>query len=1442
MKNKKYQKLAAILVMMAMSTEAVTAAAAETTVAADNVADETAETNDEAENDTTADVETGSDSTADAEAETDDTAGADTDTEAAADTAAEETLATPLEKTDIFAQQKEIDAALLQEAESGYSLEDALIVVNPYGNSPLTAVAVFSTEEACGGTVTVKGKSSENDITGTFEAEKNHIVPIYGLYNGDTTEVEITLDDGTSATFEVTTENINVNYGDIQADMIKEENYDYSNLTFVCCTMGSLYALDAAGDIRFYTTMGGSLGVHELENGHLLMPASYVLKTSYYKEGMIEVDLTGKIYREYMIPGGQHHDFAELPNGNFLVASDSPDLSTVEDYVVEIDRETGDVVWELDMKDLIGIEDGQSASMDTDGSEESDWFHNNGLCYDANNDLVLLSARHKDAIVAVKKETKELAWILGDPTGWEEVDSSYFFTPEGDDFEWFYAQHNVSLLDNGDIALFDNGTAKVKRVDGDDRVTGDDVYSRAVVYHIDTDDMTVSQEFEYGKERGADWYADWISGVQSLDGTQDHLLIAAGSHLHSEEENRSDYYPKDMFVPGLIKATHIDQVDDGELSFELTISGDTYNALTFRAFRMPLYTNGKYDVEAVPEVLGSLGETSYEELGLDLSDAQDLDAGWNIILDESKVSVNGLFQTDTAPEDLETGYLILDSEEMQRAYQLTQSAVAGEDGTSVTAKGWASVDGLEDADWDIYLELDGEIYNTHMMLAAQETDDEETEAAEVTDSEEADAAEIADSEEVEAAEITDSEEEEAATTDSEDVEAEDSTDDAKKNSTAELDPVIYESKGSRYTEEEKSQKCYGYYGQAIETSMDLDDTISIQENDDSATEIETTIPRELTLVASSHEIDRQLQAEQDNGYTWEEPIAILNPYQISPLTAVVLFDTEESCGVRFTVKGKTEAADISGEVAAATSHRVPIIGLYPAMDNTVVLELLDEDGNVTDFQEITITTEALPDKLTDVIEPEVVSGESAYDLTMVYGQNTTMPFAYDCMGDVRWYMTKETGNYGLYMLSNCRMIWQDTGAYVPCMEKPQSTNLYEIDYLGRAYNLYYLSGGSHHEVIEKEPGGNLLVLTSSIQTHYEDKIEEIDRQTGEVVNELKLQDIMDSDYVNMIDWAHMNTVSYQPDGDTIIISARNLESVIKLNWTTKEIQWILADPRFWEGTEYEQYVLQPEGDFVYHFQQHTAYQLDVDLDGNDQTIELSMFDNHYVSHREDTVTYSDNSGESYLLVYSIDEKNKTVKQIKKIPMVISWVTSAAIYDEESGHFFGMCGFRPKEESKRRGMTYEFDYETEELLNQFSIRTTFYRAEEMKIDYDDLASPMVLDENYIKGELWQPVKVTDGQEYPETDQVLEAEDVTFNLIGQVMYIGTLDHQISQVIFKGKDSTYVYDTTSIRQHKKNYLKIYEHLPVPLQGLDADDYEVYIMYQDGLYDTQQSITIKG
>ena len=38
----------------------------------------------------------------------------------------------------------------------------------------------------------------------------------------------------------------------------------------------------------------------------------------------------------------------------------------------------------------------------------------------------------------------------------------------------------------------------------------------------------------------------------------------------------------------------------------------------------------------------------------------------------------------------------------------------------------------------------------------------------------------------------------------------------------------------------------------------------------------------------------------------------------------------------------------------------------------------------------------------------------------------------------------------------------------------------------------------------------------------------------------------------------------------------------------------------------------------------------------------------------------------------------------------------------------------------------------------------------------------------------------------------------------------------------------------------LDFYENIPVPLQGMNADNYEIYVMYQDGFYDTQQTFAI--
>ena len=63
----------------------------------------------------------------------------------------------------------------------------------------------------------------------------------------------------------------------------------------------------------------------------------------------------------------------------------------------------------------------------------------------------------------------------------EQEYHKYFFTPIGDDFEWHYAPHQVTVLSNGDIMCFDNGADRTKVTKADEAVTGHHVYSRTVV-------------------------------------------------------------------------------------------------------------------------------------------------------------------------------------------------------------------------------------------------------------------------------------------------------------------------------------------------------------------------------------------------------------------------------------------------------------------------------------------------------------------------------------------------------------------------------------------------------------------------------------------------------------------------------------------------------------------------------------------------------------------------------------------------------------------------------------------------------------------------------------------------------------------------------------------------------------------------------------------------
>ena len=629
----------------------------------------------------------------------------------------------------------------------------------------------------------------------------------------------------------------------------------------------------------------------------------------------------------------------------------------------------------------------------------------------------------------------------------------------------------------------------------------------------------------------------------------------------------------------------------------------------------------------------------------------------------------------------------------------------------------------------------------------------------------------------------------------------------------------------------------GYYGQAVEVKQDLRDLTDVAENDEASELYESNIPVLQSPAGATAETDAMITEELEaGGYTFDDPMVIQDAFRNSPLTALVLFTTDEAQAVRVTVKGKTAAADITYTTPAQTAHRVPLIGLYPDTENTVELALLDRDGKDAAVNTLSVHTDGLPEKMDGMVEPVTISGESAYGLTMVYGQSCKRPFAYDCNGDIRWYLDQETGFYGLYNLSDGRFMLQDASSYTFSVSKPQSVKLYEMDYIGRIYRIYYLPYGTHHEVIEKTPGGNLLCLTSSMEAHYEDVIEELDRETGKTVNRLKLSDLfINSKYTKKLDFAHINTVSWQPEDDTILISPRNLHSVMKIGWTDHKLKWILCDPSFWEGTPYAVYVLKPEAeDTLWHYQQHTAYRVAEDLDNNPDTIEVSVFDNHYQGQRK-IKTFTD-TGMSYATVYSINEKAKTVRVIRQLEVLFSDICSNTVYDGKSGHLFSMSGSLSRDAHNGfRGMVYEFDYGTEELLNQFSIRDTFYRATEMIPVVDSICEPVASVEYRIAGSLPRLKAVKTGPEEPAGTL---GDEVRLTRTGSALFLNTLNRRLSQVILAGKKHTYVYDSTGIVLETPAYDNFMINTPVSLQNLEPDEYRLYGVYEDRL----SRLTVNG
>ena len=495
-----------------------------------------------------------------------------------------------------FSWQEEIKEALKAEQEAGYSMEEAQIIVDPFEFSPLTALAIFDTEEESTISVTVKGKDDATAITHEFQdAATSHMVPIYGLYADFENEVEITATaaDGSqiSHTYTIQTDVLPEDISKTELQVSIPEKMAPGLTFFDCPHINGNYflALDANADIRWYLSdksFNGSVMLTHLQNGNLLVGTGQAIPDSYNNlYGFYEITPMGQFVKSYQVYG-THHDIREKSDGNLIVAASMEGRESQNDYIVEIDRETGEVVRDWDFMEIIPMTEYDTQEPYTGGL--SNWLHNNAVWYDEANDDFIISGRHQNMIMKFDAETKEIKWILSGTVGeLNEELRPYLLTPVNEDFEYPMSQHAAMLTANGDLMLFDNRNFDV--LDEDGNLDQDKLYSRAVRYHIDEENMTIEEIWEYGKEQKNQLYSSFGSDVDELD--ENHYLIDFGGMYQAEDGSSYDHILTDAEIKNASARNSIAvEINNDEVVYQVKLYGNSQSQ-SYKAERKDIYQN-----------------------------------------------------------------------------------------------------------------------------------------------------------------------------------------------------------------------------------------------------------------------------------------------------------------------------------------------------------------------------------------------------------------------------------------------------------------------------------------------------------------------------------------------------------------------------------------------------------------------------------------------------------------------------------------------------------------------------------------------------------------------------------------------------------------------------------------------------------------------------------
>jgi arylsulfate sulfotransferase len=407
----------------------------------------------------------------------------------------------------------------------------------------------------------------------------------------------------------------------------------------------------------------------------------------------------------------------------------------------------------------------------------------------------------------------------------------------------------------------------------------------------------------------------------------------------------------------------------------------------------------------------------------------------------------------------------------------------------------------------------------------------------------------------------------------------------------------------------------------------------------------------------------------------KRPIVYRNPNSSAPLAAIIEFAADRPARAKLILK------EAGGErlLVETDSYRrqfvLPVVGMRPGRKNRIQVRLADSTGNEITSTELNFTTDPLPPDFPPIRAS--MSGLSRAEPGMrLFGVIQTgvltngLLVAVDTHGEVVWYFRwnesisdvrrlqngnvlfmTPTGVVEINILGNVVQLWNPRKHSFPMGATPVDLDIFHHEFYETTLKTF-LTLGTELRRLPSYPASefdtNAEPATADVVG---DVVAEV-RRDGTIIHFWKLLDILDPYRISFDslsgfwnreypdarggtkDWSHANAVVEDTSDDSLILSLRHQDAIVKLDRRSGALVWILGDPDDWK-LPWSRYLLAPDGELQWPYHQHGST---ITPQGN-----ILLFDNG--NRRRRPFDGRSDNNYSRAVEYAVDTERMAVSEV-----------------------------------------------------------------------------------------------------------------------------------------------------------------------------------------------------